>query len=227
VKNKLSKLYSELGYEFKDAELAKLALTHRSVSGRKNNERLEFLGDSVLGFVVAQQLFRQFPQASEGELSRLRAYLVRGKTLAEIAKEKNLGSFVLLGTGELKSGGHRRESILADAVEALIGGIYTESGLQVAEAVILQWYAKRFDSIDLSNSGKDAKTRLQEFTQSRRLALPVYEVTAITGTAHNQSFTVECRISMDSQNIIKACAGTSRRKAEQLAAAEVLLALDL
>ena len=215
MNNPLLKLSQRLGYTFSDEALINLALTHRSLSGT-NNERLEFLGDSILNFVIAEALFRKFPHAKEGKLSRLRARLVKGDTLAEIAKEFDLGEFLLLGSGEMKSGGHRRDSILADAVEAIIGAIYLEAGLEQTEQVVLHLWKSRINKLDPNEHPKDAKTRLQEFLQSRKLPLPVYEVVKITGKDHAQTFVVHCQVA--NLNSPLEGVGSSRRKAEQQAA---------
>ncbi|MBL4831946.1 MAG: ribonuclease III [Aliivibrio sp.] len=215
----INRLQRKIGYEFVNPELINLALTHRSANG-KHNERLEFLGDSILSFVVADELFHRFPNIDEGDMSRMRATLVRGHTLAELGREFMLGDYLYLGPGELKSGGFRRDSILADAVEAIIGAIYLDSNTDVVRTIILAWYNSRLETIEPGISQKDPKTRLQENLQGRRLPLPAYNVTNIKGEAHNQEFTVECEISgMDIPVVGK---GTSRRKAEQ-AAAEIAL----
>ena len=232
MKIDFQKLGRKLGYQFQSTDQLSLALTHRSVSGKRNNERLEFLGDSILNFIIAEALYHKFPDAKEGDLSRLRAHLVQGKTLAEIAKEMELGDYLQLGVGELKSGGHRRASILADAVEAIIGAMYQEAGLDQTREVVCVWYQERLAKVNLQNTGKDAKTRLQEYLQSKQQALPCYEVTSIEGTAHNQTFTVLCRVaSQDEENngvtIEKQGVGHSRRKAEQIAAGEMLVALGV
>lgn len=235
----LKRLCRRLGYEFQSLDRLTLALTHRSVSGKKNNERLEFLGDSILNFIIAEALYEKFPEAKEGELSRLRAHLVQGKTLAEIAKEMELGDYIRLGTGELKSGGHRRASILADAVEAIIGAIYQESGMDPTRDIVLAWYQSRLAQVTLENTGKDAKTRLQEFLQSRQQTLPNYEVIDIKGNAHNQSFTVMCEVqskesatpgneqAQAEEKLQIQGVGSSRRKAEQAAASAMLVALGV
>lgn len=215
------KLEAKLGYQFNDAELLTLALTHRSASG-KHNERLEFLGDSILSFVIADELYRRFPKINEGDMSRMRATLVRGNTLAELGREFDLGDYLKLGPGELKSGGFRRDSILADAVEAIIGGIYLDSDIEKVREIILSWYLVRLEAIKPGVSQKDPKTRLQEFLQGKRSPLPVYEVTLIKGEAHNQEFTVSCDVAGIATPVIGK--GTSRRKAEQ-AAAETALEL--
>lgn len=223
MNNPLLKLSQRLGYTFTDESLATLALTHRSRGGN-NNERLEFLGDSILNFVIAEELYGRFGEAREGKLSRLRARLVKGETLADVAREFNLGEFLLLGSGELKSGGHRRESILADAVEALIGAIYLDAGLDVARERILSWYQTRLDALTLEDPTKDPKTRLQEHQQGRRQSLPRYEVVAVEGPSNKQVFTVTCTVP-DSPTVTSS--GSSRRGAEQAAAEQVLIALGL
>ncbi|MEC8442773.1 MAG: ribonuclease III [Pseudomonadota bacterium] len=224
MNNPLLKLSQRLGYEFSNDELITLALTHRSRSGT-NNERLEFLGDSILNFVIADALFEKFPNAKEGKLSRLRARMVKGVTLASIAKDFDLGEFLLLGSGELKSGGHRRDSILADAVEAIIGAIYQDAGLEVTRERILAWYQTRLDSLTLEDPIKDPKTRLQEHQQANRLSLPKYEVVNVGGPGNEQVFTVSCVIpQMDAPVTAD---GSSRRNAEQTAARALLVALGL
>ena len=215
----IEKLEKKLGYQFNDAELINLALTHRSANG-KHNERLEFLGDSILSFVIADDLYHRFPKVNEGDMSRMRATLVRGNTLAELGREFELGDHLKLGPGELKSGGFRRDSILADAVEAIIGAIYLDSDTEVVRRIILSWYQERLDAIEPGVSQKDPKTRLQEFLQGRRKPLPVYTVTNIKGEAHNQEFTVECDVAGVDKPVIGK--GTSRRKAEQAAAETAL-----
>ncbi len=217
-------LERRIGYSFNDESLLTLALTHRSV-GSKNNERLEFLGDSILNFVIAEDLFRRFPNAREGQLSRLRAQLVKGVTLAEIAKEFGLGDYLLLGSGELKSGGFRRESILADAVESIIGAIFNDVGFDACKERILHWYHDRLEGLSLQDTKKDPKTRLQEFLQSRQQALPQYDVVSVQGEAHAQTFFVECQIDMLKQKTEGK--GSSRRVAEQQAARRALTALGL
>ncbi len=211
----LQRLEKRIGYQFRDATLLKLALTHRSANGT-HNERLEFLGDSILSFVVADELYHRFPKVDEGDMSRMRATLVRGHTLAELGREFQLGDDLYLGPGELKSGGFRRDSILADAVEAIIGAVYLDSDTETIRGIILSWYQSRLDSIEPGVSQKDPKTRLQEYLQGRRKPLPTYTVTKIKGEAHNQEFTIECVVAgLDKPVIGK---GSSRRKAEQSAA---------
>jgi len=211
----LQRLEKKIGYHFKDENYLKLALTHRSANGT-HNERLEFLGDSILSFVIADELYHRFPKVDEGDMSRMRATLVRGHTLAELGREFQLGDYLYLGPGELKSGGFRRDSILADAVEAIIGAIYLDSDTEIIRGIILSWYQTRLDSIEPGVSQKDPKTRLQEYLQGRRKPLPTYTVTKIKGEAHNQEFTIECIVAgLDTPVIGK---GSSRRKAEQSAA---------
>lgn len=220
----IAELTRRLGYQFKDESRCELALTHRSC-GKRNNERLEFLGDSILNFVIAEELFGRFPEAREGQMSRLRAQLVKGETLAEIARELNLGDYLRLGSGELKSGGYRRDSILADAVEALIGAIYLDSDQATARQFILTWYRQRLDGLDLNESLKDAKTRLQEFLQSRHKALPNYELIKVEGEAHAQTFHIQCHVEVLDEATVGI--GSSRRQAEQEAARSALQSLQV
>ncbi|MGD8177024.1 ribonuclease III [Marinimicrobium sp. ARAG 43.8] len=213
------RLQRRLGYEFRDAALLDLALTHRS-HGARNNERLEFLGDSILNFVIGEALFRRFPEAREGQLSRLRSQMVKGETLAALARELELGECLRLGEGEMKSGGHRRESILADTVEALIGAMYQEAGFERCAEQVRAWYQTRLDGLSLEAPAKDAKTRLQEFLQAHQLPLPEYVVVEVEGEAHAHRFTIECRVS--SLKEVARAQASSRRVAEKQAAAEVL-----
>lgn len=223
VSSPLNAFVKRIGHTFEDTSLLELALTHRSYGGQ-NNERLEFLGDSIVNFVIAEALFLRFPQAREGQLSRLRARLVKGQTLAELAREFNLGENLRLGSGEMKSGGHRRESILADAVEAVIGAIYLDAGMQAAREHVLRWYATRLEALNLQDTQKDPKTRLQEFLQSRQAALPRYEVTSVEGEAHSQTFSVDCHVEMLDTKTTGV--GSSRRHAEQQAAEFALQLLE-
>ncbi|MEZ5537360.1 MAG: ribonuclease III [Thiolinea sp.] len=193
------------------------AITHRSANG-KNNERMEFLGDSVLGLIITTELYRQMPRASEGYLSRLRASLVNETTLAQLSADLKLGDFLRLGPGELKSGGFRRKSILADALEALIGCIYLEQGLEAAQTFVLDIFKEKLADLPSEDDLKDPKSRLQEFLQSRGHELPDYELLGVEGEAHRQTFTAECRIPV--MNIITKGIASSRRKAEQEAAAK-------
>ncbi len=217
--DKLKRLESKLSYRFTDDDLLKRAITHRS-AGSRHNERLEFLGDSILSLVIAEALFHRFPDISEGDMSRMRATLVREKTLAELAREFELGEYLILGPGELKSGGFRRESILADTVEAIIGAIYLDAGMEAIRPLLLKWYAERLEAIRPGADQKDPKTRLQEFLQGRRKPLPSYVVIKVKGEAHNQEFTVQCEIEGESATVIGV--GSSRRKAEQAAAEKAL-----
>lgn len=212
-------LSDQLGYAFKNPQLFEQALTHRSAPG-KSYERLEFLGDAVLDFVASEVVFRAFPSASEGDLSRLRAHLVRDKTLAEIAGNLGLGEFLALGSGEKKSGGHRRRSILADALEAIFGAVYLDAGFDAATAVIHRTYGERFTAFPDFDALRDPKTRLQEWLQGRGFELPVYDLINTTGKAHKQEFTVVCRIkerALSAEGV-----GSSRRSAEQRAARAAL-----
>jgi len=212
-------LAKSVGYQFKDPRLLDIAVTHRS-AGSGNNERLEFLGDAVLGQVVAEWLYRSFPEGDEGQLSRLRASLVKREALADIARGLALGDFLRLGSGELKSGGFRRGSILADALEAVFGAVLVDGGFEACRDCIHRLYAQRFENISVVDELKDPKTRLQEYLQSRKLALPEYEMVRVTGKAHNQLFDVECRvIALD---LVCVGQGSSRRKAEQAAAVRML-----
>ncbi len=208
-------LLARLGHEFRQSALLTQALTHRSHSSA-NNERLEFLGDSVLNCVIATQLYQRFPQLPEGDLSRLRAHLVKEPSLAEIATRLELGAQLKLGDGEIKSGGWKRPSVLADAVEALIGAVYLDGGFSAAETLVIKLYADLLQQLDPSTLGKDAKTMLQEYLQGRKIGLPSYTVIETHGEAHCQTFVVECSIHQLGINT-KAQAG-SRRAAEQLAA---------
>ncbi|MFZ5757505.1 MAG: ribonuclease III [Pseudomonadota bacterium] len=217
-------LEQALGHRFGDRDLLVLALTHRSISGSRNNERLEFLGDSVLGHVIAEELYRRFPRASEGELTRARARLVNGEALAGIAARFSLGEVVRLGPGELKSGGHRRGSILADCLEALIGAIHLDAGLPAARACVLAWYAPLLEELRIAEVVKDPKTQLQEFLQGRGLPLPRYDVLETAGKAHEQRFRVSCMA--DGLATPVEAWGDSRRVAEQIAAAEAMRQLN-
>ena len=204
-----------IGHRFAKLELLRRALTHRS-HGAANNERLEFLGDSVVNCAVALELYHKFPQLTEGELSRLRANLVNQQSLAGVAREFDFGGEILLGEGEAKSGGARRPSILADAVEAVIGAAFLDAGFEAAQRVVRVLLGGAIDAIDPTTSGKDPKTLLQEFLQGRRMALPQYAVVATHGEAHEQVFEVECLV--PELSIRSLGAGTSRRSAEQDAA---------
>jgi ribonuclease-3 len=217
--DQLARLERALGHKFGNRGMLEQALTHRSAQNT-HNERLEFLGDAILSWVIADALYHQFPQVPEGDLSRMRATLVKGKTLAEFGIEFQLGDYLRLGPGELKSGGHRRESILADAVEAIIGAVYLDAGREAVQLLLLQWYQSRLSKIQPGASQKDPKTRLQELLQSKKKSLPIYLVDEVRGEAHNQQFTVSCAVDVLSEPVIGK--GTSRRKAEQDAAQRVL-----
>ncbi len=210
---------AQLAYQPRDATLFAAALTHRSASGR-NYERLEFLGDAVLNLVVSQRLYHAFPEASEGDLSRLRARLVSSEPLAQIAAGIALGDALQLGSGELKSGGFRRESILADALEAVCGALFLDGGFQSVERVIEQLFAPRIAALPAPASLKDAKTRLQEYLQARGHALPRYAVERVEGEPHAQTFHVSCEVT--DLGLHAQGSGLSRRRAEQEAAERIL-----
>lgn len=212
-------LAKKLGIEFRQPQLFFRALTHRS-SGADNNERLEFLGDAILGFIIAHKLYDNFPDADEGTLSRLRASLVNETSLAELAREYQFGDYLHLGSGELKSGGFRRDSILSDALEAVIGALFKDQGVTACQDLIGRLFAEKLQALSLDNWQKDPKTQLQELMQANKLELPGYELIDISGLPHEQKFTVKCSISLVSE----ACIGTggSRKKAEQSAAEQML-----
>ncbi|HKK54937.1 ribonuclease III [Marinobacter sp.] len=220
----LDELQRRLGYRFKSPERLVLALTHRS-NGNQNNERLEFLGDSIVNMVIAEYLYLHFDKAREGQLSRLRARMVKGVTLAEIGREFELGKYLRLGSGELKSGGFRRQSILADAVESVIGAIYLDSDFYTCREQVLRWFDLRLKKLDLQDTQKDPKTRLQEYLQSRQYPLPRYEVISVDGEAHSQTFQVCCVLS--SLDRKTSGVGSSRRVAEQEAARNALKQLGV
>ncbi len=213
-------LSKKLGLHFNDPRLLITALTHRSV-GSMNNERLEFLGDAILGFVIAEKLFDAFPEAAEGTLSRLRASLVNESSLAQLARKHNLGDYLLLGSGELKSGGYRRESILSDAFEAIIGALFKDQGIGACQEWIGNMFADKLQELSVDNWQKDPKTQLQELMQAKKMDLPDYTLIDMTGLPHEQVFTVKCTVPMISEPCIGN--GASRKKAEQ-AAAELMLA---
>lgn len=211
-----------INHTFNDVSLLEQALTHRS-HGFHNNERLEFLGDAALGLIIGHAIYQRLPSSKEGELSRYRASLVRGATLTEIANELQLGKHLHLGGGELKSGGHRRASILADTVEAIIGAIYLDGGMTACEVFVLDLFHTRLENLAQSAS-KDPKTQLQEIMQSKGLSLPSYTVIDISGEEHSQIFKVECRI--DKLNNPTLGQGSSRRSAEKEAAQQALKSLN-
>ncbi|HTN93402.1 MAG TPA: ribonuclease III [Gallionella sp.] len=210
-----SALCGKLGHVFRQPKLLERALTHRSYAA-EHNERLEFLGDAILGCVIARHLYDSYPQLSEGDLSRLRSNLVREETLASLALKIDLGSHLKLGEGELRSGGARRPSILADALEALIGAVMLDADFAASEQVVLKLFVPYLEEMDVQNLGKDAKTLLQEFLQGKHMPLPNYNVIATQGEAHAQSFEVEC--DLPSLGISARGSGSSRRNAEQQAA---------
>lgn len=211
---KLTSLYKKLDYSFNDHSLLELALSHRSI-GKNNNERLEFLGDAVIGYVIAEELYQRFTNEDEGNLSRYRSLLVKGDTLASIARQFEVGKYLKLGGGELKSGGFRRTSILADAMEAIIGAITLDSDIEQARKCILIWYKKRLDNIKTLDL-KDPKTRLQEFLQAKKFDLPQYKVVSINGKEHAQNFQIDC--SVKELNLLVTAEAGSRRAAEQKSA---------
>jgi ribonuclease III len=215
-------VHENLGYSPRDVGLFRAALTHRSVAG-PNNERLEFLGDAVLSLVIAERLYCSFPGATEGDLSRLRARLVSRESLADVAATLGLGAILQLGSGELKSGGFHRHSILADALEALCGAVFLDSGLPAAEGVIERLFAGRIAALPEPESLKDAKTRLQEHLQSRSLTLPRYSVLGVEGEDHAQTFRVSCEV--PDLGLRVEGGGSSRRRAEQQAAERMLARL--
>lgn len=216
-------LSKKLGLSFKDPAWLVLALTHRSM-GSKNNERLEFLGDSILGFVIAEVLFEKFPQASEGVLSRLRASLVNQESLADLARLHHIGDYLILGSGELKSGGYRRASILSDALEAIMGAVLQDQGIESCKVWVLQLFKDRLAELRLDNWQKDPKTRLQEYMQARQADIPNYTLISETGLPHEKTFKVECSIALFDKKFIGT--GVSRKKAEQHSAELMLEKID-
>ena len=216
-------LEKTLYYRFHDVGLFVQALTHRSATGR-NNERLEFLGDAVLDFVISDSLFKLRPDADEGDLSKLRASLVKDMSLAGIAVDIGLGEHLILGSGERKTGGHRRESILADALEAIFGAVYLDSGFDAAKDLIDRVFEQRLDDLPDAEDLRDPKTRLQEWLQARKLSLPIYDLVSVTGKDHRQKFVVSCTVNELSQTTEGE--STSRRKAEQHAASDMLRILS-
>lgn len=216
----LDQLESAIGYRFTNKAHLELALTHRSVSGAHNNERLEFLGDSILNFVIGDALFSKFPTAKEGKLSRLRAALVKGETLAKLGRQFHLERYIKVGPGELKTGGASRDSTLSDAVEAIIGGVFLDADFNQCQTIILSWYAGRLDGLSLDDTVKDNKTRLQEWLQGKKYALPTYSIESVKGESHSQQFTVACHIDHFAEPFVGQ--GGSRRHAEQQAAGKAL-----
>ena len=227
----LESLEKKLGYSFKDPDLLRQALSHRSV-GSNHNERLEYLGDAVLGMIIADELYQRFPKASEGQMTRLRSNLVKGKTLAVLSLKLTLGDYLLLGSGELKSGGFRRESILADAFEAVLGAIYLESGIDICRQRLIAWYGTLLSEADPNEITKDSKTQLQEKMQSLKLPLPEYKTIRVMGKEHDQEFEVQCQFSgggipSQTNSVVTTVAiAKSRRQAEKLAAEKALILLS-
>jgi ribonuclease III len=213
------RLAQALGHRFVREELLIQALTHRS-AGSSNNERLEFLGDALIGFIIAEALWERFPKADEGTLSRMRASLVKRESLARLARDLKLGESLRLGAGELRTGGHARDSILADALEAVLGAVYLDAGFERTRTVVLELFAARLEQTDAERAGKDPKTRLQEWLQSYKRPLPEYLVLSIDGDQHDQTFIVSCQL--QDADVTTRATGTSRRRAEQ-AAAELML----
>ena len=212
------------GYQFRQQDLLEQALTHRSYSRSNNNERLEFLGDSILNLIISKHIYLRFKDADEGDLSRIRASLVKEQSLAQIAMDIGLGDHIRLGGGELKSGGFRRASILSDALEALIAAIYLDSDYAQTEATVLRLYHGQLQSVDENANLRDPKTQLQEYLQARKMHLPGYQVEQTSGKSHNQVFTVSCNITdLELQSKGK---GSSRKKAEQQAAQKILDKLE-
>lgn len=216
-------LEKTLQYRFQDLELFQQALSHRSATQR-NNERLEFLGDAVLDFVISDELFRSHPEASEGDLSKLRASLVRDESLAALALELGFGDHLILGSGEMKTGGHRRESILADALEAIFGAVFLDSGIEASRAVIQCVFADRLQNLPDVKDLRDPKTRLQEWLQSRKMALPAYDLVATSGQDHKQRFRVTCTVA--ERSAVTEGESSTLRKAEQKAARKMIGLLD-
>jgi ribonuclease-3 len=210
-----TRLQRALDYQFSEPELLNLALTHRSADSR-NNERLEFLGDSILNHIIAEAVYRRFPSSREGEMSRMRASLVKGATLADIGEELELGGYLRLGAGERKAGGHRRGSILADSLEAVVGAVLLDSDVERCRECVLRLFEGRLEKLIPGAVKKDAKTRLQEYLQSRSNALPEYALLEVLGEDHARQFRVACRISKP--QLVVEGEGASRRKAEQNAA---------
>ncbi|HIG78777.1 MAG TPA: ribonuclease III [Cycloclasticus sp.] len=215
----LKRLQKKINTTFNNHELLEQALTHRSI-GKSNNERLEFLGDSILGFVVADEIYTRFPDVDEGIMSRLRAHLVNRESLAGIAKKLDLSEELILGQGEMKSGGKHRSSILSDAVEAIIGAIYKDKGLESSRAWVLRIFSAQFELLTLETATKDPKTQLQEYLQARGISVPNYTVVSTTGLDHNQQFKVECHVDGIEKSV--SSTASSRKKAEQKSASKIL-----
>lgn len=220
----LSKLEDKLQYRFTDETILERALTHRSAA-TKNNERLEFLGDSIFGAITAEYFYLTLPSASEGELSRMRSQVVRKESLASVARQMNLGLHLSLGSGEIKAGSHNRESILADSLEALIGAIYLDGGFIKARNFVLHWFSENMERAMSARSIKDAKTTLQEWLQGQGSPLPNYQLVKTRGEAHSRTFTVSCKIEPLGSEFH--ATADSRRKAEQLVAKQILEAIKV
>ncbi|PHS71999.1 MAG: ribonuclease III [Cycloclasticus sp.] len=218
----IKRLQKKINAKFVDTSLLEQAVTHRSI-GQNNNERLEFLGDSILGFIVADEIFTHFPNIDEGIMSRLRAHLVNRDSLAVVAKKLDLSDELILGQGEMKSGGKHRSSILSDAVEAIIGAMYKDKGLVETRAWVLSVFDEQLKSLTLDTATKDPKTQLQEYLQSCGKPVPKYTVVSTKGLAHNQLFKVECYV--EGVEVISSTA-SSRKKAEQKTAEKVLKVLN-
>lgn len=218
----LQQFQARIGYQFSDSRLLKRALTHRSF-GSPNNERLEFLGDSILGAIIGHYLFDTYPKAAEGQLTRLRSSLVRGDTLAEVARELDIGDHLIMGEGELKSGGRDRDSLLADAVESIIGAVYLEAGFEACQEFVLRCYQSRLAAIAIDKPLKDPKTELQEMLQAMGKALPEYAIIDTEGKAHNQLITISCVVPGISEPFV--AKAKNRKQAEKLAAANAIVRL--
>jgi ribonuclease-3 len=219
AKDNISRLQNKLGYDFRDERLVTTALTHRSFD-KNHNERLEYLGDSILGFIIAEALYHHFPDQPEGVLTRFRASLVKRETLAKVARSLELGEYLQLGTGEKRSGGWRRDSILSNTLEAIIGAIYLDSDMLTCKSFVLTLFQDHINNMSPEQQSKDPKTELQEYLQARKLDLPDYKIVAEEGEAHNRQFTVECRI--EAINSKMTAQGKSKRAAEQTAAQKIL-----
>lgn len=221
--DKLEKLSKILGYRFSDTGLLQAAITHRS-GGKMNNERLEFLGDSIINFVIASELYERFPKAREGELTRMRAGLVKGETLAQLARDLQIGDFLTLGIGEKKSGGFERESILADAMEAITGAIFLDSSIENCHHLLLGWFQERLQKLVPGDPiQKDPKTQLQELMQGQHLPLPEYQILQVKGDPHDPIFEVQCFVTLLDNPLVGT--GSTRRRAEQEAARQVIKVL--
>lgn len=216
---KWAPFYERIAYQFRDEHLLERALTHRSVLGQDNNERLEFLGDAILGCIIAHELYQRQPEAEEGRLSRMRAALVNGEVLAKLAISLDLGEYVKLAPNEASSGGRERHSILADALEALIGALFLDGGLELCRDRVLTWYGEEFSDLSTLEPQKDPKSALQEWTQAKKFPLPHYKV-RISGKGHEQFFHVSCRIAGLPHETLGE--SNSRRKAEKIAAEKLL-----